>query len=240
MTPAPTIARLWRYPVKSMLGQRCSALALDARGIVGDRVFALRDHEGKLASGKTSRRLRAVPGMLGYSATDEVEESGRDGGPVIRFPDGQELAADDPGVDSALSAALGQPLTLAKEDQTSHFDAAPVHLLTTASLAWLRGFLPGVGLDERRFRPNLLIDLPGAEPAEQSWIGKDLSIGPVQLSVTAACPRCAMVTHAQSDLEQDPAILKAIAREAGGLLGVYARVLTPGTIRVGDTVRFQS
>src|SRR5262245_28943374 len=121
------VARLWRYPVKSMLGEECERVALDARGLVGDRAFALRDPEGKLGSGKNSRRFRDIDGLFGFSARGET--------PEIAFPDGRRIAAGDPGLDRALSASLGIELSLARETDVPHKDAAPVHLVTTAALA---------------------------------------------------------------------------------------------------------
>ena len=157
--PAGVVLRLWRYPVKSMLGERLDALDVDARGVVGDRLFALRDAAGKFGSGKSTRRFRRIDGLFGFRSLYDGDV------PVIVFPDGRPRRGDDPDVHAALSAAVGQPVTLAREAAISHLDAGPVHLLTTASLAWLAAVLPDAALDERRFRPNLLITAPGARPA---------------------------------------------------------------------------
>ncbi len=96
---------------------------------------------------------------------------------------------------------LGQPVTLAREAGISHLDAGPLHLLTTAALAWLRATVPAVAADARRFRPNLLIDVPGDTQVERGWLGKMLSVGgEVRLQVSGATARCGMVAFAQADL----------------------------------------
>jgi uncharacterized protein YcbX len=231
MTPPGVVAALWRYPVKSMLGERCQSLALTGRGVEGDRLYAIRDADGKLGSGKSTRRFRRIDGLFTFHAVYDGDV------PVIAFPDGRRLRGDDGSVHGALSAALGQPVTLAREAAISHMDAGPVHLLTTASLAWLRGLLPAARLDERRFRPNVLVDVPGASSIEREWLGRTVAVGAeVRLAVRDMTERCAMVSLAQSELPGDPAILRTLAQDAGLDFGVYADVVAPGRISVGDRV----
>ena len=231
MTPPGVVAALWRYPVKSMLGERCQSLALTGRGVEGDRLHAIRDADGKLGSGKSTRRFRRIDGLFTFHAVYDGDV------PVIAFPDGRRLRGDDGSVHGALSAALGQPVTLAREAAISHMDAGPVHLLTTASLAWLRGLLPAARLDERRFRPNVLVDVPGASSIEREWLGRTVAVGAeVRLAVRDMTERCAMVSLAQSELPGDPAILRTLAQDAGLDFGVYADVVAPGRISVGDRV----
>ena len=225
------VARVWRYPVKSLLGQQDNAIEVSASGVAGDRRYALRDPEGRLGSGKNSGRLRKIDGLLGYRARYEGDRA------LVTLPDGTELDADDPNTGTALADALGRPLTLEREDDGSHLDAGPLHLLTTASLAWLQATLPGVQADERRFRPNLVIDAAGAEPVEQGWIGRTLRIGEqVVLRITEPTERCGMVALEQEELPRDPRVLRHITQNAGLMFGVYAEVVTPGTIRTGDPV----
>jgi uncharacterized protein YcbX len=223
------IAGLWRYPVKSMLGEPCEELRVEARGAEGDRLYAVRDAEGKLGSGKNSSRHRRIEGLFGFRAASEGLA------PRITFPDGRDLQASDPAIHAALSAALGLPVTLSAEKDLSHYDSAPLHLVTTSSLAGLKKALPGAGIDERRFRPNLVIEGEG----ENRWIGRTLQVGDeVRLEVVDWTARCVMITMAQSELADEPRILRAVAQgEAEALFGVYAEVLVPGRIRRGDAVR---
>lgn len=226
-----TVTKLWRYPVKSMLGEQCEYLDIDARGVVGDRLFAIRDSNGKFGSGKNTRRFRQIDGLFAFQATYDRQT------PVLRFPDGRSIRADDPAIHNALSAILGQPVTLALETTISHLDAGPVHLLTTAALAWLRAVLPDAHADERRFRPNLVIDAPGKSQVERTWLGKMLTVGDkVTLRVQAATERCVMTTFAQTELPEDRRILRHLAQDAELQFGVYAEVVVPGRINRGDNV----
>jgi uncharacterized protein YcbX len=221
------VSRLWRYPVKSMLGEECSHLDVNERGVVGDRLFAVRDVAGKFGSGKTTRRFRKIDGLFRFRATYDGDV------PRITFPDGRTVLGSDATVHTALSEALGQPVTLVREAGISHLDAGPLHVLTTASLAWLRTLLPDARVDDRRFRPNILLALPGAAQVERLWCGKMLSIGKdVTLRVLDLTERCVMVNLAQAELPDDPRIL----RSAGPHFGVYAEVIVPGTITSGDRV----
>lgn len=97
--------------------------------------------------------------------------------------------------------------------------------------------LPDVRVDDRRFRPNVLIDVSGKTQVERSWLGKTLCIGnEIRLRVRDLTERCVMVGLAQTDLPDDPRILRSIAVNAGSHFGVYAEVLMPGTIKRGDCV----
>jgi hypothetical protein len=226
-----TIVSLWRYPVKSMLGERCESVGVNARGVDGDRLFAIRDADGKFGSGKSTHRFRRIDGLFRFHAAYEGDV------PAILFPNGRTMRGDDSDIHAMLSNALGQPVTLAREAAISHLDAGPVHLLTTASLAWLRVAAPAAATDERRFRPNLLIDVPGATQVERGWLGKVLSVGnEVRLRASASTERCAMVAFAQTDLPYDARILRRITQESDLRFGVYAEVLAPGRIKRGDSV----
>ena len=160
-----TVATLWRYPVKSMLGEPCDEVELNVRGVRGDRQFAVRSADGKFGSGKNSRRFRHIEGLFTFRAQLAGEW------PEIAFPDGRRLRADDPAIDGALSAVLGTPVTLAREGEVSHFDASPIHVVSTASLQWLQSRLPQSRVDERRFRPNITVS---SDERELSWLGKTL------------------------------------------------------------------
>ena len=225
------VKQLWRYPVKSMLGEARVSLRVDKRGVEGDRLYAVRDAEGRLGSGKNSRRFCRIDGLFGFRA------SSVDGVPALVFPDGRTMLASDAGVHAALSAALGQPVTLVKESNVAHFDSGAIHILTTASLAWLKQALPDGQADERRFRPNLLVEAEGSGPVERQWPGRTLQVGDqLTLRITDPTERCRMVTLAQGRLREDPRVLREIAQGLDAQFGVYAEVLVPGEVRVGDAV----
>ncbi len=229
------VSKLWRYPVKSMLGEECRHIELDVRGLGGDRLFAIRDVNGKFGSGKNTRRFRQLDGLFAFHASLSSEW------PDITFPDGRRMRGDDPQIHEALSGILGVSVTLVREQQVSHFDSGAVHLVSTGALAWLRSRLPESRIDERRFRPNILVTTPGVGHAERGWIGKTLRIGTeVRLKVTTPTERCRMTTLEQSDLPADPGILRCIAQDEDLQFGVYAQVVTPGRICSGDPVILES
>jgi hypothetical protein len=119
----------------------------------------------------------------------------------------------------------------------TYFDAAPLLLMTTQSLTHLRNQASEHNFDVRRFRPNILIDASGegAFP-ERDWVDKTLRIGDAWLEIIMDCPRCAMTTHGFDDLPRDVGIMRTLVNEAGGDLGVYARITQPAVIRCGDTL----
>jgi uncharacterized protein YcbX len=92
--------------------------------------------------------------------------------------------------------------------------------------------------DVRRFRPNLLVDVPGSDHPfpEQAWVGKTLAIGTVTLKIDTTCPRCAMTTHGFDDLPQDPQIMRKLVANSEGSLGIYASVVKVGKVATGDSV----
>jgi uncharacterized protein YcbX len=120
----------------------------------------------------------------------------------------------------------------------TYFDLAPLHLLTTASLAALAERNPGARFERCRFRPNLLIEPAdgAAGLIEREWCGRRLRIGGAIVEVTIGTMRCSMTTHAADDLPQDPSVLRTIVRDANQNFGVYATVQAHGPVAVGDTV----
>jgi len=120
----------------------------------------------------------------------------------------------------------------------TYFDAFPLLIVTDATLRSLAALAPASAFDTRRFRPNIVIgiDEPDADVRfpEQQWLGRRLRIGAVEVEVTAACPRCVMVTRPFADLPEDRAVLRTIVREAEQNVGVYASVVTGGVLNVDD------
>lgn len=232
MDPAGGLIReLWRYPVKSMSGECCDSLRVEARGVQGDREFAVTTPDGKPGSGKNTRRFRKVDGLLDFTASHPGP------GLRIRFPSGEVLDGDHADIHRALSEAVGQPVTLRREGAVSHLDAAPIHVVTSASLRWLESALPDSDVSTRRFRPNLVVEWPGDGPVEPAWVGMRISIGnEVKLAVSATTERCGMVVLGQGGPRRDARVLRHIVEYAGGHFGAYARVVVPGVVRLGDPV----
>ncbi|KEO81903.1 hypothetical protein EL26_18895 [Tumebacillus flagellatus] len=225
-----TVEALWRYPVKSLLGEPCPSLHVESRGVAGDRLYAVRDQEGKFGSGKNTRRFRKIDGLFDFRSLY------RDDAPIIVFPDGTEQDALHPETARALSQYLQQPVTVAREAEIPHHDAAPVHIITSAGLDALRRAFPDTGIDERRFRPNLLLRVDGDEPIEHHWVGRQLKIGGVVLEITELAERCVMTTFAQADLPRVPSLLKHLADAYRMNFGVYAKVLQGGRLDLQNEV----
>jgi uncharacterized protein YcbX len=272
-----TVVALGRYPVKSMRGEDLNAAEVGERGLLGDRAYALIDAaDGKVVSAKNPRKW---PAMFACRADFVVPPEASLVPPVrITLPDGSQVQSDQPDVHERLSAVLGRPVrlvaqcpprpsleeywpdleglphrdTVSEEEipEGTFFDAALVHLLTTATLDRLRTLTPASRFEARRFRPNIVVDVrQGGDPGdaaaavgfvENAWIGHTLAIGPdVRLKVTGPCPRCVMTTLAQSDLPHDPGVLRAAVAHNGGNVGVYASVLRGGRIRCGDAIHIE-
>jgi len=116
-------------------------------------------------------------------------------------------------------------------------DLGPVHLLSTASLRRLS--VDGVPYDVRRFRPNILVDIPddGQGYPETSWVGAELEIGSARLKVTIPTIRCVVPTRPQPGVALDKGLTRVLAERTDRFLGVYAEVSVPGVLSVGDQVR---
>lgn len=277
------ITAIWHYPVKSMQGSAVAAAALTARGVLGDRAWALRDRAtGHIASAKHPRKwLPLLSCSARYTAPPQP---GQPLPPVwITLPDGARIHSDDPETDATLSRLVGrdveliaeaparptreanrapienaaeqeqimeEPLALAAPAGT-FFDHAPLHLLTTATLARFGQLYPAGRFDTRRFRPNLVIECAAERPdfVENGWIGQELRIGTARLAIIDPTPRCLVTTLPQAGLPHDPEILRTVHRHnsaasatvAPGIVlttvaGVYATVLSAATIAVGDAV----
>lgn len=245
------VASIWRYPVKSMLGEEVAGTTVAARGLEGDRAFALLDVEtGRVVSAKNPRRW---PGLFACRATLDATGTAR-----MALADGTTLTSADGDADARLSAALGRPVRLVRdpiagavaegyspEDNSwfefalppgSFFDGATVHLVTTATLAHLAELAPGSQFETARFRPNFVLTTAGDGFVEQRWLGRTLTLGEVLLRIDGPCPRCVMTTLPQGTLPHDPAILRTAVRHASGNVGVYASVVRGGVIPRGAAV----
>jgi len=121
----------------------------------------------------------------------------------------------------------------------TYFDALPLHVLTTASMDYLRS-KAGVDAVAERYRPNLVIESADASPAllENDWVGKRLQIGEVVMRISMKTMRCAMPSRQQTwcDLEAEKGMARAMVEHCDRHLGVYAAIEQPGGIHVGDQV----
>ena len=222
------VAEIRRYPVKSMGGESVPWVEVDQRGLVGDRWYAVTDSDGRLASGKSSRRFIRRDEVFGYRA-ETVGEQVRVSGPSGSWDVG------DGELDRALSEQIGTEVRVLSEGRVGHQDAGQVSLVGTASLQWCRDHL-GIDGDRRRLRPNIVVST--TEPfVEEGWGGLGVRLGGVVLDVVEPIERCRMVDIAQEGLDEQPGWLKALGRERDLCLGMYADVRVPGRVGLGDPVQ---
>lgn len=191
-----------------------------------DRAFFRRADPGAVVAGRVSR-FRTGRRFLQWA----VERAHQDG--ELRAEFGRE-----PGEPLPSLADMPPEVFEFYTPPGTYFDAFPVHILTTSTLARMEGLNAAARWDVRRFRPNLVIDTdtPSGAPVETAWTGRMLKIGATMLRGEILCPRCAMPTHAQGDLPKDPSVLRTIVREADQCLGLYATVVECGPIMPGDPV----
>jgi uncharacterized protein YcbX len=227
------VQELWRYPVKSLQGERLDAVDVGPEGLTGDRRWALFD--GSTGYGLTARR---VPDLLFAAARLRA-----DGGVEVVLPDGT-VTTDD----GVLSDWLGRPVTLraaeadrgprhyeAPDDDEDVWDAFEGASGAFHDSSRIRVSLVSTGTlgtwDRRRFRANVLLDGAG----EDALAGSTVRLGTAVLDVLKPVSRCVMVTRPQpGGIARDNGILKTIHRERAGTLAVGALVPVPGWVAVGD------
>src|SRR5579883_31280 len=245
-----TVAALWRYPVKSMLGEALESTAVTAHGVVGDRAYALQDvQSGRIVSAKNPQKWAK---LLEFRAAFTESPAQETLPPVrISLPNGGSVTSGEADVGRVLSGWLDRDVQLltsapdtASLDQywpdiagTAHqetvtelfmppgtfFDSCSIHAITTATLAKLQTLYPEGQFEPCRFRPNILIAPTSDAPAfvEDAWVGSVLAIGDrVRLSIDTACPRCVVTTLAQSGLPGDLGILRTTAQHNNVIAGI--------------------
>ncbi|WP_188456464.1 MOSC domain-containing protein [Virgibacillus oceani] len=228
--PVGQVKEIRRFPVKSLLGESLSAIQVDQRGLIGDRLWAIQNREGKFGSGKTTRRFKRIDGLFKLQARYEGSV------PVVTMHDGSVYRGDDPTIHMALSDFAGYPVTLAREEAISHFDEGPISIITSSSIRALSEQL-GKPVDPRRFRANLLIDVQDEGFIEEKWLNHVIQIGSdVMLRVVAPLKRCVMVNFAQEELPKDDHMLRTLATNHDAIFGVLAKVEAGGHVEVGHTV----
>ena len=231
------VAELWRYPVKSLQGERLAGVDVGPEGLAGDRQWALFDVT--TGYGLTARRL---PDLLFLSGRLRP-----DGGVEVVMPNGS-VTSDD----VVLSAWLGRPVTLraAADAPGERLYENPAEVGEEAEYDWdafsgargafhdssrTRVSLVSTGTlgtwDRRRFRANVVLDGAG----EDALVGRRVRLGGAELDVVKQVDRCVMVTRPQpGGIGRDNGVLKTIHRERDGCLAVGALVARTGTVAVGD------
>lgn len=224
------VAKLFRYPVKSMSAEPLESVDIDWNGFAGDRRWAF--IRGDLVrSGFPWLTIRENSSMWQYCPRFVEPDKPNTSITMVRTPSGKELDVVDP----ALAAELGHNARVIKQDR-GVFDAFPLSLLSTQSVASLSASV-GEELDMRRFRPNLYIEsTEGGDSPENSWIGEVLEIGEMQMRIDKRDKRCVTINVDPVTTERNPAILRSVAQERDARFGVYGSPVRPGKVKIGDTV----
>lgn len=208
------VAELWRYPVKSLRGEMILSAEVLTTGIRGDReIVVLSSARQRVITSRTHHRL------LGLQSSFD---------PGTSKPTINAIPWDDPAARALVESAAGEPVELIHIDSAERFDVLPLLVATD-------GAIQTVGLDRRRFRPNILIG--GVEGlAERQWEGKRLRLGEVEIHVAQLRARCVMTTYDPDTLQQDKTVLFRIVNDFDGTMALDCSVVKPGLIRVGDPV----
>jgi uncharacterized protein YcbX len=224
------VRSLFRYPVKSMAAETLDSIAVDWNGFAGDRRWAFVRGD-QVRSGFPWLTIRENPKMWHYKPRFLDPSQPDKSTTVVLTPDGKEFDVVEP----ALALELGHNSHVIKQDR-GVFDAFPLSLLTTNSVAALEGFT-GESLDPRRFRPNLYIEsFDGGDTPENSWIGEVIEIGSMRMRIDKRDKRCVTINVDPETTMKNPEVLRAVAQECDARFGVYGAPVTPGTVSVGDSV----
>ena len=245
------VTSIWRHPVKSMQGEELQSARIGDTGLDGDRRWAVIDKAtGVALTGRREPRLLMARATLGP-----------DGEPELKLPDGTDCRHTGPETDAVLSRWLGREVHLARaehlppteaeafadatDDSSQVFtwampagrfvDLFPILIVTTASLRAGARSHPTGRWDVRRFRPNIVVEAPGDDWLEDSWVGAEVSIGKdLRLTPARRASRCTMVTRPQPGIDRDLDIFRTLAAVHGADFGVWAEVSAGGTVEIGD------
>ncbi|MDE2481284.1 MAG: MOSC domain-containing protein [bacterium] len=202
-----TLARIWRYPVKSLRGEALYDVAIDADGLEGDRTRALLVRDGHSRLGKPYR-----------GKEDER----------------LHLTGD---VRAALASARERGVALDLDDEEPrYFDDAPVSLIVDRWLEGVSAHV-GYAVEPERFRPNLFATAPPEMRLHEADLtGREIALGEVRMRVRYPIKRCVTTTYDQRTGESDPEILRYVAQARESWMGIYCDVLRAGTVRIGDAL----
>lgn len=229
--PVGRVAGLWRYPVKSMGAEALAEADVSWHGFAGDRRWAF-IRNGVVQSGFPWLTLRDR-GDLNHYQPSFVDPARPDKSPtVVRTPSGVLFDVADP----AIGAELAPDGARVIRQDRGIFDTFPLSLITTRTIDRL-GEMVGARLDVQRFRPNILVEAADEAPfAEDGWVGCVLRIGGLRLRVDKRDGRCVVITIDPMTAERNPSILRTVAQDREGCLGVYGSTVEPGRIAMNDPV----
>ncbi|MEO8275031.1 MAG: MOSC N-terminal beta barrel domain-containing protein [Thermoanaerobaculia bacterium] len=233
------VVGLWRYPVKSMAAEPLTEVDVSWHGLAGDRRWAF-VRRGVPQSGFPWLTIRDRADMSHYRAvfTDPARP---DSSPtVVCTPRGARFEVTDPALAEELSPGGAAVI---RQDR-GIFDTFPLSLVTTQTLDRIGRSIRELGgspLDVQRFRPNFLVESSVDAPfLEDGWVGAVLRIGGLRFRIDKRDGRCVIITIDPVTMERNPAILRHVAQERQGCVGVYGSTVEPGRVALDDEVLLES
>jgi uncharacterized protein YcbX len=210
------VKEIWRYPVKSMAGERLTAVQIETLGVAGDRKVLVRGANGHVVTSRTHHKLLGLKGTLGTDGEARIS------GHVWNTPEALAL----------VRKAAGPGAEVFYYEGAERFDVLPLLVATD-------GAITAFGHDGRRLRPNIVVGgVKGL--AERTWPGKCLRIGEVVIGIQDLRGRCVITTFDPDTLKQDAGVLKEIVEKFDGKLALNCYVVRGGEIHEGDTVQLFS
>ncbi len=231
------VEAIFRYPVKSMGGERLEAARLGWHGLDGDRRLAFRRIDDR--SGFPWLTAGELPDLVLFTP-QRLEDGAEENLPTqIRTPDGREMPVFGEDLAAEVGRRYGAPVQM-MHLRHGIFDDACISVITSDTVREIAR-LAGQGADARRFRPNILIRLLQSTPfQEDEWLGSVLCFGKGDdapaITVTKRDARCSMVNLDPGSATSAPEVLKAVVRANRNNAGIYGTVTRIGQLAVGQPI----
>ncbi|HEY3771120.1 MAG TPA: MOSC N-terminal beta barrel domain-containing protein [Candidatus Angelobacter sp.] len=208
------VAEIWRYPVKSLKGERLTEAEITSVGIPHDRqIVVIRNLNKRALTSRTRPKLLGLQGSLDADGTPTING--------LHWNSTEAL--------QLVQETVGEPVTLEEIPPPRAFDILPLLVATDGAVSYLN-------IDRRRLRPNIyLADVPELE--ERTWPRRVLAIGDVRIHMEKLRERCVMTTFDPDTQEQDSSVLNRIIFELDGVTALDSSIAVPGKIRVGDAAK---
>jgi uncharacterized protein len=235
------VEAIFRYPVKSMGGERLEVANLGWHGLEGDRRLAFRRIGDR--SGMPWLTATKLPELLLFAPHRCQDDAQGDLPTHIRTPDGEEMPVFGEDIAKEVGRRYRAPVQMM---QLRHgiFDEASISVIASDTVREI-GRLAGRSLDVRRFRPNVVVRLLRSVPfQEDGWLGDVLSFGEgddaAAIAVTMRDGRCSMVNLDPDSASSAPEVMKAVVRANQNNAGIYGAVTRIGRLAVGQTIRLRA
>jgi uncharacterized protein YcbX len=230
------VEAIFRYPVKSMGGERLEVADLGWHGFEGDRRLAFRRIGDR--SGMPCLTASKLPDLLLFTPQSEDGAQG-DLPAYIRTPDGREMTVFGEDLAAEVGRRYGAPVEM-MQLRNGIFDEASISVIALDTVREI-GRLADRTLDMRRFRPNVVVRTLRSGPfQEDEWVGGVLSFGEGDhapaISVTMRDLRCSMVNLDPDSASPAPEVMKAVVRANQNNAGIYGAVIRTGQLAVGQTI----